>query len=386
MTESTMQEITILDASTDGGHQWWELSDEVNCQIEFKTMQHGLSQGVQVGDVVVGCVQLRLLLSRGGNIGRLAFHGVDVGWKSPIQGPVHPQFVPLYRPDGLGWLAGFDEVLARCGFSNVGGPEFNDQNQLVRPLHGALSCQPCRSAKANVDKANRRLILETEVEECLFHFNRIRLTSQTIVSMDRPEIQVLDSIENLGTRSAEVMLLHHWNFGEPVVGDRSEIHVAHQAVAPRNAHASRAFGQWDTMQKPESGSEETVYFFEPSCDDSGIGHAMVCDVDRKNAVKLSWPVKGLPCFTLWKNPVALEDGCAIGLEPGTCYPNGFTHEQQSNRTITLEAGQKHEVSVKVQGMLDAKDEITETIDQLQNLSARAQKYSSPQQQFGPIDG
>ena len=29
---------------------------------------------------------------------------VQLGWKSPVKGPVHPAFVPLWEPSGIGWL------------------------------------------------------------------------------------------------------------------------------------------------------------------------------------------------------------------------------------------------------------------------------------------
>jgi len=42
---------------------------------------------------------------------------------------------------------------------------------------------------------------------------------------------------------------------------------------------------------------------------------------------MGFSVEQLPCFTLWKNPVALEDGYVMGLEPGT----GFSHNRSVER-------------------------------------------------------
>lgn len=380
----SIEKITLLDSTTDGSHQWWEMSDDVSCQLEFKTLQDGLSQSVQMVQANVGRTRLSLVLSRAGNIRSLAFDGVEVGWKSPVQGPVHPQFVPLYRPDGLGWLEGFDEVLARCGFGNVGGPEFNERHQLVQPLHGALSSRPCRSAVAYVDRERRQVVLETEVDECVFHFQRIGLKSRITLSMDEPTIHVADTIANLGGREAEVMLLHHWNFGPPVIDKDSEIYVTFREMAPRNSHAASQLGQWDSMPEGRGGSEETVYFFEAAPDELGMGTALACDPQRQRGVQVAWHAAGMPCFTLWKNPVAREDGYAIGLEPGTCYPNGRTHESQEGRTVKLSPGQTHAVEVRLTGWMNQPERLGILIDQIQNRTAGAVRHSQPQSKFGPV--
>ena len=51
---------------------------------------------------------------------------MELGWKSPVHGPVHPNFVPLNEPSGLGWLDGFDELFVRCGLESNGAPDFDD--------------------------------------------------------------------------------------------------------------------------------------------------------------------------------------------------------------------------------------------------------------------
>ena len=53
------------------------------------------------------------------------------------------------------------------------------------------------------------------------------------------------------------------------------------------------------------------------------GHTLAVLVKSANnkAAALRFNRKELPCFTLWKNTAALEDGYVTGLEPGTNYPN-----------------------------------------------------------------
>ena len=70
-----------------------------------------------------------VLPTRGMGIWRVTAAGrsgtADVGWKSPVRGPVHPAFVDLGEPSGLGWLDGFDEFFVRCGLESNGAPDFD---------------------------------------------------------------------------------------------------------------------------------------------------------------------------------------------------------------------------------------------------------------------
>ena len=77
---------------------------------------HGArSEGVELLRVSTGPMEVTFLPSRGMGIWKIACDGVDIGWNSPTRGPVHPQFVPIFDPSGIGWLEGFDELLALCG-------------------------------------------------------------------------------------------------------------------------------------------------------------------------------------------------------------------------------------------------------------------------------
>ena len=70
-----------------------------------------------------------MLPDRGLGIWKIMAGGVELGWQSPVHGPVHPRFVPLAEPSGLGWLDGFDELVARCGLVSNGAPDFDAAGQ-----------------------------------------------------------------------------------------------------------------------------------------------------------------------------------------------------------------------------------------------------------------
>lgn len=354
-------------------------------RVKAQVLNGGLRTGVQVVRLQTPRVEAEVVLSRGGGISYLAFDGRSVGWKSPVSGPVHPSFVPLYRPDGLGWLAGFDEVLARCGLLNVGGPQFNERNQLIHPLHGDITSWPCQNARASVDSVQRQLILSTSVEVVLFHFHRLVLETQTVIGLDEPKIEVRDTIRNAGGRPCGVMLLHHWNFGPPVASTASRLKIAAREVAPRNAHAARAVGHWDLLDSPLRGAEETVYFIAPKADANHQGTTVLVDSDRQFGLQMNWDLKTMPCLTIWKNPVATEDGYALGIEPGTCHPNGRPYETSAGRVHELQPGQALPVSVSLTGLPDlaAIEAAERSVRECQSATP-AIVHANPQAKFGPI--
>src|SRR4051812_22885520 len=95
------------------------------CRISKKILSGGRSDGVELIEVDNGCLKLALLPQRGMGIWKAWLDGIEFGWSSPVHGPVHPAWVPLFDPDGRGWQEGFDELLCRCGLVSNGAPDFD---------------------------------------------------------------------------------------------------------------------------------------------------------------------------------------------------------------------------------------------------------------------
>ena len=110
--------------------------------VTKRTLRGGRREGVDVVEVDNGRLRFVVVPSRGMGIWRASCGDVQLGWKSPVKGPVHPAFVPTWEPGGYGWLAGFDELLVRCGLESNGAPEFLPNGALRYPLHGQVANIP----------------------------------------------------------------------------------------------------------------------------------------------------------------------------------------------------------------------------------------------------
>jgi len=70
---------------------------------------------------------------------------------SPVRGPVHPAFVPLWEPSGLGCLSGFDEVVVRCGLESNGSAVFDGDGKIVHSAHGRIAKTPDHKVEVTID-------------------------------------------------------------------------------------------------------------------------------------------------------------------------------------------------------------------------------------------
>ena len=130
------------------GHDW---------SIRKRTLHGGLREGIDLIEVDNGALSFSVLPTRGMGLWRGRYRGLPLGWKAPVQGPVHPKFVNVCEKGGIGWLAGFDEWLCRCGLTFNGPPGedvYTDrQGQTHRDLitlHGRIANQPAHYVEARV--------------------------------------------------------------------------------------------------------------------------------------------------------------------------------------------------------------------------------------------
>ncbi len=337
------------------------------CSVDKYRLQSGLSQGVDVVDVVhPGCV-IKLLPTRGMSIWDVHVKGIRFGWKSPIRGPVHPAFVPLGEPSGLGWLDGFDELLARCGLESNGAPEFDDTGRLKYPLHGRIGNKPAHLVTVSTDAEKKELRVQGVVEESRFHFGKLRMTSTLITRPGEPGFRIRDEIENLSDIAGEFQLLYHVNFGLPLLDGGSQVVVAAEQVVPRNAHAAEGIKTWNHYSAPQPGFEEQVYFLKLRSGHDGRTQTLLKNAHSTQGASLLFKTEELPCFSVWKDTAGEHDGYVTGLEPGTNFPNPRSFEKQHGRVVPLQPGEKVVRELELQFHTSA-EEVAAAETAIRNLS------------------
>jgi hypothetical protein len=306
--------------------------------VRTRRLAGGTSDGVLVVELVAGETTVTVLPDRGLGIWRAVAGGVALGWQSPVSGPVHPRFVPLAEPSGLGWLDGFDELVARCGLVSNGAPDFDPQGRLLHGLHGRIANLPAHDVVVTLDEALGTVTLTGSVDETRFLVHSLRMTTTLTLDVGRPGIAWTDTVMNLSDRPTTMQMLYHVNLGPPLLGAGAALALDAEDVVPRDAAAARDLPTWNRYVASQAGRGEQVHFLRVRPDAAGWAAATLVDPDRRRAARLSWQADTLPCFTLWKNQGGLADGYVTGLEPGTNYPNPRSAEEAAGRVVPLAPG------------------------------------------------
>ena len=181
--------------------------------VTKRTLRGGLRDGVDLIEVDNGQLWFAIVPTRGMGIWRAVCGDLHLGWKSPVHGPVHPAFVPLWEPSGIGWLSGFDELLVRCGLESNGAPEFSPTGSLCYPLHGKITNTPAHYVKVTIDGDSGEIAVTGVVDEARLFGGKLRMTTTITTTVGQPWITVADEIANLSAEPGELELLYHINFG-----------------------------------------------------------------------------------------------------------------------------------------------------------------------------
>ncbi len=345
-----------LDNFVAGSDQAPHVPEGQNWSIRKRTLHGGLRDGVDLIEIDNGALSFSVLPTRGMGLWHGRYQGLFLGWKAPLQGPVHPRFVNVAERGGLGWLSGFDEWLCRCGLSSNGPPGedvYTDrqgrQHREPLSLHGRIANQPASYVEARIGlDPPYELSVVGEVEEAGLFQSHLRLTTTCTTAPGSNRLVIHDVVENRGARPAEMMLLYHCNLGPPFLEAGSRVQVPIREVSPISARAAEGMDTLNLYGPPTPGFAEQVYCIEPLADAAGRTLAMLCNQAVDRAVVLRFGTNELPCFTVWKNTMAQEEGYVTGLEPATNFPNFKTFERQQGRVPILAPGGKWEASWSIE--------------------------------------
>ncbi len=317
------------------------------------TIQHyrligGKRDGVDLIVIDSGKVRAAICPTRGMGLWKANIDGLDCSWQSPVQGPIHPNLVPLSDPNGLGWLDGFDELLVRCGIESFGAPDFAPSGQLNYGLHGRIANQPASQWSVLVDTDHSFLDIQGLVCESRFLQFNYHMTARYRFAYGQPTIDVIDSVENVSDRLSSMQMLYHINVGTPLLEADATMHLPASKVVARDGRAAEDLKTWQTYRRPTPNYVEQVYFSSPVAAADGWTVAVLAAPKRSHAFAVHYDTRTLPFFSQWKNTVGMKDGYVTGLEPGTGFPNPRTFEDQSGRVVAMQPGQRIDFHLRLE--------------------------------------
>jgi hypothetical protein len=318
------------------------------------------------------------------------YRGNFLGWRAPVLGPVHPKFVHQDERGGLGWLGGFDEWLCRCGLASNGPPgedvHTDKSGRTCRSkltLHGRIANQPAHyvEVRVNLDPPYELSVIG-QVEEGHLFFPHLALTTTITTAPGSNRLVIHDVVENRAAEAAEMQLLYHCNIGPPFLEAGSRVVAPIREMAPLTPRAAESIDTHDTYTGPMAGFAEQVYGYDLLADAAGRTAAMLFNAAADRGMALRFQRTELPCFTVWRNTAAIEDGYVTGLEPATNFPNFKTTERQQGRVRLLPAGGRCEFSMSIE-IFDTTAGVSKMLAEIVALQAHARPtiHRTPQPKF-----
>jgi galactose mutarotase-like enzyme len=369
---TSLQTWTLTDVDADVHLGDFRIEHRDNFSLGARTLRGGLREGVEVVEVDNGCLRFVIVPTRGMGLWRAWRGELEIGWQSPVKGPVHPKFVPLAEPSGIGWLSGFDELLCRCGLEYNGAPEWGADGKLKHSLHGRIANLPAHKLIATFDPTTCEIAIHGVVDEARLFGNNLRLTSTYRTRLGEPKLTIVDEIENISARPADLELLYHINLGPPLATAGSRLEAPIATLAPKDEHSAIEMSHWHTYPSESAGVREAVFFFELAADAEGRTGVLLTERDSGRGVGLNFNRRQFPFFTLWKNPQALADGYCTGLEPCINFPNVKSFEKANGRVATLAPGEKRRFEIEME-IHETADAITRARDTI----AEWQRHTQP---------
>ncbi len=323
-------------------------------QLQRFRLNDGQRAGVELLVVNSGSVRAAICPTRGMSLWKAHIEGLDYAWHSPVPGPVHPQYVALDEPNGIGWLDGFDELLVRCGMRSCGAPDFDSAQRLAFPLHGRVGNLPAQDLRVRLDQKRSQLHVTADVYETRFLQYSLRLRVQYTFTIGKPVIEIHDQVTNLGGSATSIQMLYHINLGRPLLAAGAKLDISAKQAVARDARAAEDLQGALSYLAPTAGYSEQVYFSAPAACADGWAKALLTSADQKHGFAVHYKPETLPYFSQWKNTVAEADGYVTGLEPATGFPNPRSFEESQGRTVELAAGESREFQLQLEGICQPK--------------------------------
>ncbi|HWB09633.1 MAG TPA: DUF4432 family protein [Pirellulales bacterium] len=316
--------------------------------IAKRTLRGGLRDGLNVVEIDNGLLRTTVLCDRGMGVWRVWLGELEVGWPSPVKGPVHPKYVPLDEASGIGWLNGFDELLCRCGLEYNGAPEWSADGKLKHTLHGRIANRPAHFVSATIDADRREMAVTGVVDESRLFCNSLRLTSTVRTTWGSRRLSIVDEISNPWSLPADLELLYHINIGPPLATHGSTFDAPIEVMAPRDPAAAGGIATWHAYEPGRPGAPETVLYMELVTDAEGQTVVLLADPSGERGVSLRFHRGQFPYFALWKNPISYSDGYCTGLEPCINFPNVKSFERSQGRVARVAPGETRRFEIEME--------------------------------------
>ena len=321
------------------------------CGVQEYRLTGGKADGMRMLRVRNGKgLDLEISLDRAADISSLSVNCVNMGYFSPC-GYVHPAY---YQKPGAGFLKSFTAgFITTCGLTAVGNPCVDEGEEL--PLHGTLSHIPCE--RYAIEETETEIIVKADVLDAAIFAHKLLLKRTYIISKEKNEVSLTDTIVNLGASTSPLMLLYHCNMGYPLLSEASKVVIPSKGVTPRTESAAKDIDNCLNMEKPQEGYAELCYYHDV-LEKDGYAKCGIYNPEVNKDMVMSYSKDTLDYFTEWKMMGSGE--YVLGLEPGNCNPDGRDVMRESGKLKFLQPDESLTTQL-IFSFLDSEDEFDKAL-------------------------
>ena len=284
--------------------------------------------------------------SRGLDISLTEFGGFPISWQAPT-GDVHPAY---YDAQGAGWLrTAVGGLLMTCGLDYVGAPEV-DQGQAY-PLHGRIHHIPAYQVSSSSRWIGDEYEFQVsgEMKQVAVFGEHLQLNRTITSRLGENQLTIHDVVQNVGFETTPHMILYHFNFGFPLLSEKTQINYPSSKVIGRDE--GTPVEGYDTWHAPQPNYAERVYYHLELADGpvtASIFNPVFPSADGGSiplTVSLGWSTQQLPKLVEWKMPG--EGTHVLGIEPSNCYVEGRSKEREMGTLDSLDPGETREYELSL---------------------------------------
>ncbi len=188
------------------------------------------------------------------------------------------------------------------------------------------------------------------------------------IYMDRPQILIEDTVENIGWVDAPHMISYHMNFGFPLVDSKTQLIESESEVVPFDEESKKNFDSYNLFSDPVKGFHEQIFSHDIKEDKDGNCNIALVNRDfnlgQGIGICLKYNKESLPNLVHWKQMGEGEYVC--GLEPANTSIRGRKQEKEEGNVVFLKPGEKkyYRLSITV---LPSNSEIDEAEKRIRNI-------------------
>lgn len=223
------------------------------------------------------------------------------------------------------WSAG---MLTTCGLSSVGAGCSDESG--THPIHGRIGQTPASNiAAASYWEGNDYIMkVSADTEDTRLYGRHLKLSRTLTTSLFSKKLVLVDELTNMGCKDEEFAILYHFNFGHPMLSEKSRLFSTPLDV--RQTAGTPA--ELEIIEAPTDDGGEQMYINRALTEQCTAG---IINNDLRLGLSIEFDTKHLPMLHVWKHFKSHD--YVLGIEPCNCYCMGRTAERDNGSLPVLPA-------------------------------------------------